>query len=715
MKKLLLPIFFTITYFAQAQVILHVDADASVSGDGTSWSQAFQYLDEAFSAAAEGDQIWVAEGTYTPGGATPSRTTWINPTGNFELYGGFEGNETALTERNPQIYRVIINGDVLGDDTDDLQINVSDNLMHLMVLDTFITNATLIDGVTFTRGITDNASGSGNDRRGGGILSFGSPILENCRFIENYGWFGGGAYPRGEDAVNFKVRNSLFTNNGGGTGGAMYVVGGQTLEIVNCLFEENSVENTGGALRIQDTDNYNIRDCSFESNRSSSSGGAIYLLRGNGNISTSEFLSNLGNFGGAFVNYTNGVVNIDSCLFDGNISLASGAAMSLAFESTTNITACSFLENRSSATSGAIYIQGGETPGDTTTNVAITDCFFELNEASSSAGAVWARHSAQVAIDRTTFIDNVSTNSAGAILIGPDSLDLGATVVRNSFFYFNASGTQGGGIDVQSADLTLTNSVLNGNEAETYGGGLMVNGADTTTSSTLVVNCTFSENEARIGGNEIGAFADGTDSTTLQIQNSIFNSEGVVYSTEAGSPNVMSLGGNVVSTGDIDSIFTQPTDLMVVDPDLIFVDTRDDLSLAVGSPAINVGISNANTPALDILGFTRDVMPDAGAYEFDISVNVNEVTSGIAAYEVSPNPAKEAVNVNFDLENQSLIGSSATMVLYDVKGKLLFEQSIRLASVQNTFSLNTSSLATGTYILQMVTELGVSSATLVKM
>lgn len=36
MKKLLLPIFFTMTYFAQAQMILHVDADASVSGDGTS-------------------------------------------------------------------------------------------------------------------------------------------------------------------------------------------------------------------------------------------------------------------------------------------------------------------------------------------------------------------------------------------------------------------------------------------------------------------------------------------------------------------------------------------------------------------------------------------------------------------------------------------------------------------------------------------------------
>ena len=48
----------------QARVIT-VDDDADVGGDVLSWETAYKYLQDALDDAESGDEIWVAEGTYT--------------------------------------------------------------------------------------------------------------------------------------------------------------------------------------------------------------------------------------------------------------------------------------------------------------------------------------------------------------------------------------------------------------------------------------------------------------------------------------------------------------------------------------------------------------------------------------------------------------------------------------------------------------------------
>lgn len=61
--------------------------------DGLSWDTAFSTVQAAIDAAASGDSIWVAKGIYVGP---------ISIAKNVNLYGGFGGFETALTQRNWQ-------------------------------------------------------------------------------------------------------------------------------------------------------------------------------------------------------------------------------------------------------------------------------------------------------------------------------------------------------------------------------------------------------------------------------------------------------------------------------------------------------------------------------------------------------------------------------------------------------------------------------------
>ena len=140
---------------ARAAGILY--ATSTGAGDCSSWANACT-LQTALTAAASGEEIWVAAGAHKPTTGS-DRTATFQLKDNVAIYGGFAGTETARDQRNFEAYVTILTGDLNGDDVG--FTHNEENVYHVV---TGATGATL-DGFTVTAG---NASGS---NFGGGITT----------------------------------------------------------------------------------------------------------------------------------------------------------------------------------------------------------------------------------------------------------------------------------------------------------------------------------------------------------------------------------------------------------------------------------------------------------------------------------------------------------------------------------------------------------------
>ena len=91
-----------------------MDDNASTGGDGSSWSTAHKYLQDALAVAEYGDEIWV-KGTYKPDQGEREtlgdRTASFNLVNGVGVYGGFVGTEIA---RNPSgdYNQTILSGEI---------------------------------------------------------------------------------------------------------------------------------------------------------------------------------------------------------------------------------------------------------------------------------------------------------------------------------------------------------------------------------------------------------------------------------------------------------------------------------------------------------------------------------------------------------------------------------------------------------------------------
>ncbi len=308
--------------------ILYVDANASGNNDGKTWTDAFNYLQDALtlaSACSNVTEVWVADGTYYPdegGGQTNNdRDAAFELIPNVAIYGGFVGGENSLSERNWETNVAVLSGDLMKNDGAGFNNN-EDNAYHVVLATgAAITPTSLIDGFQISRG--NSSSSIPNDDVGGGMLVLNSanPSLYNCLFTLNSSSFGGGGLGFQNANNSCTISGCTFEGNRSSIGGGAMIWGNSNFQLTGCRFIGNTANSIGGGLACSSGADPTINNCIFKGNKASF-GGGIYN-GGNDMFNTiinSTFSGNLANSGGALGNTLSQNTVLNNCILWGNSS-----------------------------------------------------------------------------------------------------------------------------------------------------------------------------------------------------------------------------------------------------------------------------------------------------------------------------------------------------------------------------------------------------------
>ncbi len=251
-----------------------------IESDGLSWETAFSTIQEGVDKAFElgGGEVWVAMGDYNEVRSNPYGSLVLRELVN--VYGGFQGTETELNQRNYQTNITIINGSVARDGQPAWHVVRGENYSEL----------------------------------NGFIIKGGDARYDS---IYNDAQDGGGLYVPAKKMV---VKNcSFFQNKAAGVGAGICCISGK-LSIYNCNFIENTIENISSTssynygAAIYSTDSVlNVQKSRFESNRISSK--ATWQT-------STQNITAVSAGGGIFA--YNSSLTIDNCLFYSNSCIAEG-------------------------------------------------------------------------------------------------------------------------------------------------------------------------------------------------------------------------------------------------------------------------------------------------------------------------------------------------------------------------------------------------------
>lgn len=236
------------------QTIAFVNPNATGSNNGKDWTNAFTSLQSALNSLSFShvDEIWVSQGTYFPSTSDRTISFAINKNG-AAIYGGFNGTETQLSERNWTLNPTILSGDLSGNDDATISFTNTlrnDNSYHIVTANA---NNILLDGFTVSDAHANGTAAV--DKTGAGILKIANVSnlsIKNCVLKNNVshsGAAGISAEYTATGTTSLNIENSEFKNNLAPFATAIYaytnINTNLNITISNSLFENNKAIDNG--------------------------------------------------------------------------------------------------------------------------------------------------------------------------------------------------------------------------------------------------------------------------------------------------------------------------------------------------------------------------------------------------------------------------------------------------------------------------------------
>jgi parallel beta-helix repeat protein/predicted outer membrane repeat protein len=193
----------------------------------------------------------------------------------IEIYGGFAGTETLLSQRNSASNAVLLSGDI--------DASGNNDCYHVFITEG-LSSAAVLDGVTITGGKADGSSTinySGQtyfQSSGGGMRNHGSsPTLTDVTISGNTAAsFGGGIYNRTSSSPT--LTNVTISGNTASTdGGGIYNYSSSSPILTNVTIRDNTVGSSGGGI-YNSSSSLTLTNVTISGNTATNGGGMRNIL-----------------------------------------------------------------------------------------------------------------------------------------------------------------------------------------------------------------------------------------------------------------------------------------------------------------------------------------------------------------------------------------------------------------------------------------------------
>ncbi len=474
---LTLPVLvFSMLVSASGAKTIYVDDDATGANNGSSWAEAYRYLQDALADAnlfEKPIEIRVAQGMYKPDRGAAQ--TAGNREATFQLISGvtLKGGYAGLSQPDPnardiELYKTILSGDLNGDDLEvadpcDLlgEPSRADNCYHVAT-GSGTDNSAVLDGFTINAGNADRDEWQGNSSGGGMANHSASPTVVNCTFT-----------------TNAAIRD----------GGGMYNYLSSDPKVTGCTFSGNYASHGGGMANVHSSPT--LDDCAFSENCARWEGGGMFNSYNSPTLTNCTFAANSADSGAGISNFVEGSPTLKGCTFSRNAAEENGGGICTDSYANPTLDDCTFSWNSANQNGGGMY-------NHENSDSILTDCVFMENSSGNGGGGMWNSMSSPTL--RACIFTGNSADFGGGMATGFES----RPVLLNCTFSGNSAGWGGGMANSWDGILILTNCSFAGNHTDGGAGGL-----HNFRSRAAMANCILWENVApQITGDAVVSYSD---------------------------------------------------------------------------------------------------------------------------------------------------------------------------------------------------------------